>query len=150
MRGEIRRIGELTVIVDCYNANPQSVRASLDLLEQQGAAARRVAVLGTMLELGSASDELHRDVLGEVFEKDIDLVVATGAFGAAAEELGQAHSTRVITADEWPDAYPELRERLHGDEIVLLKASRGVALERIVAMLESDFSGTPGARTVEA
>ncbi len=150
MRGEIRRIGELTVIVDCYNANPQSVRASLDVLQHQGAVARRVAVLGTMLELGSASDELHRDVLGDVFARDIDLVVATGAFGAAADALGQAHSARVITADEWPDAYPELREWLHGDEVVLLKASRGVALEGIVAMLESDFSGTPGARTVEA
>ena len=150
MRGEIRRIGELTVIVDCYNANPQSVRVSLDLLEHHRAAAQRVAVLGTMLELGSASDDLHRDVLGDVLERGIDLVVATGAFGAAAEELGQAHSARVITADEWSDAYPELRERLNGDEIVLLKASRGVALEGIVAMLESDFSDPPGARTVEA
>ena len=150
MRGEIRRIGELTVIVDCYNANPQSVRASLDVLEHHGTVAQRVAVLGTMLELGRASDELHRDVLGDVFEREIDLVVATGAFGAAAEELGQAHSERVITADEWPDAYPELRERLHGDEIVLLKASRGVALEGIVAMLESDFYGTSGARTAQA
>jgi UDP-N-acetylmuramoyl-tripeptide--D-alanyl-D-alanine ligase len=150
LRGEIRRIGDLTVIVDCYNANPQSVRASLDVLEQQGAVAQRVAVLGTMLELGDASERLHRDVLRDALTRDVDLVVATGAFGAAAEDLDLAQSTRVIAAPDWREAYPELRARLEGDEIVLLKASRGVALEGIVALIEADFTGTSGERTGEA
>ena len=103
-----------------------------------------------MLELGSASDELHRDVLAEALERNIDLVVATGAFGAAAEQLGQVGSNSVIASDAWSDAYPEMRARLKGDEIVLLKASRGVALEGIVALLESDFSDIPGPHQVEA
>jgi UDP-N-acetylmuramoyl-tripeptide--D-alanyl-D-alanine ligase len=150
LRGEIRRIGDLTVIVDCYNANPQSVRASLDVLEQQGAVAQRVAVLGTMLELGDASERLHRDVLRDALTRNVDLVVATGAFGAAAEDLDLAQSTRVIAAPDWREAYPELRARLEGDEIVLLKASRGVALEGIVALIEADFTGTSGERTGEA
>jgi UDP-N-acetylmuramoyl-tripeptide--D-alanyl-D-alanine ligase len=150
LRGEIRRIGDLTVIVDCYNANPQSVRASLDVLEQQGAVAQRVAVLGTMLELGDASDRLHRDVLRAALRRDVDLVVATGAFGAAAADLDLADSTRVIAAPDWREAYPELRARLEGDEVVLLKASRGVALEGIVALIEADFTGASGERTAEA
>jgi UDP-N-acetylmuramoyl-tripeptide--D-alanyl-D-alanine ligase len=150
LRGEIRRIGDLTVIVDCYNANPQSVRASLDVLEQQGAVAQRVAVLGTMLELGDASERLHRDVLRDALTRNVDLVVATGAFGAAAEGLDLAESTRVIAASDWQEAYPELRARLEGDEIVLLKASRGVALEGIVALIEADFTGTSGERTAGA
>jgi UDP-N-acetylmuramoyl-tripeptide--D-alanyl-D-alanine ligase len=139
MRGEIRRIGDLTVVVDCYNANPPSVRAALDLLAGH-AASRRVAVLGTMLELGEAAADLHRQVLRDALSRDLDLVVATGAFAdAAAKEPGDA---RVLAAREWKAAYPELRPRLEGDEVVLLKASRGVALEGILPLLEADF-GAP-------
>ncbi|NIQ52493.1 MAG: UDP-N-acetylmuramoyl-tripeptide--D-alanyl-D-alanine ligase, partial [Gammaproteobacteria bacterium] len=62
LRGEIRRLGGLTVLVDCYNANPQSVRAALDLLEALPAAEGRVAVLGSMLELGDRSEPLHDEL----------------------------------------------------------------------------------------
>jgi UDP-N-acetylmuramoyl-tripeptide--D-alanyl-D-alanine ligase len=139
LRGEIRRIGGLTVIVDCYNANPQSVRAALDVLEGQGADARRVAVLGTMLELGSESDRLHREVLAYALDREVDLVVATGGFAGAADEIGSLDGERVITAAGWSEAYPLLRERRAGDEVVLLKASRGVKLEGILPLLEADF-----------
>jgi UDP-N-acetylmuramoyl-tripeptide--D-alanyl-D-alanine ligase len=139
LRGEVRRIGGLTVIVDCYNANPQSVRAALDLLEGQGAAARRVAVLGTMLELGVESGRLHREVLQSALAREIDLVVATGGFAGAADAAGSGMADRLVTAPDWQQAYPLLRERLAGDEIVLLKASRGVRLEGILPLLEADF-----------
>jgi UDP-N-acetylmuramoyl-tripeptide--D-alanyl-D-alanine ligase len=145
MRGEARPIGGLTVIIDCYNANPQSVRASLDVLEDHGGVARRVAVLGTMLELGDATDRLHREVFQDALRRDLDLVVATGAFGAAAQALGHAADDRVIATATWRAAYPALKDRLAGDEVVLLKASRGIALEGIVAMLERDFAGSTGA-----
>jgi UDP-N-acetylmuramoyl-tripeptide--D-alanyl-D-alanine ligase len=150
MRGQIRRIGDLTVIIDCYNANPQSVRAALDVLEHQGAVTQKVAVLGTMLELGAASDALHRAVLADVLTRDIDLVVATGAFGHAAHAIGSAGSERVITGGEWREVYPLLRTRLRGDDIVLLKASRGVALEGILPLLERDFASAPANGWAEA
>lgn len=139
LRGEVRSVGSLTVIVDCYNANPQSVRAALDVLEGQGAASRRVAVLGTMLELGGASAPLHQEVLCDALSRDIDLVVATGGFADAAGRLEGKDASRLITAMDWEEAYPLLRERLAGDEVVLLKASRGVALEGILPLLERDF-----------
>ncbi len=139
LRGEVRRVGSLTVLVDCYNANPQSVRAALDVLEGQGPAARRVAVLGTMLELGAESERLHREVLAEAVGRDVDLVVATGAFEEAAQELEASNAPEVITGPDWETAYPRLRDALAGDEIVLLKASRGVALEGILPLLERDF-----------
>lgn len=139
LRGEVRRIGTLTLIVDCYNANPQSVRAALDMLEGQGAATRRVAVLGSMLELGEASERLHEELLADALGRDIDLVVATGAFADAANGLGGRDASRLITAPDWKEAYPLLRERLAGDEVVLLKASRGVALEGILPLIERDF-----------
>lgn len=144
MRGEVRRVGALTLIVDCYNANPQSVRAALDLLAGQ-VARRRVAVLGTMLELGTESERLHRDVLAAALAKKFDLVVATGAFARAAEAVGAA-SKDLISAPDWQTAYPRLRERLQGDEVVLLKASRGIAMEGMLPLIDADFgaASAPG------
>jgi len=137
MRGEVRRFGGLTVVVDCYNANPPSVRAALELLESQ-AATHRVAVLGTMLELGTDEARLHREVLEEGLSRDIDLIVATGAFATAAAGV-DAPARRLMSAPDWKAAYPMVRARLSGDEVLLLKASRGVAMEGILPLLESDF-----------
>lgn len=139
LRGERRRIGDLTLIVDCYNANPQSVRAALDLLEDQSEAPRRVAVLGTMLELGPASERLHREVLEDALGRRLDLVVATGAFRDAASGLSTGGSAGMVTASDWREAYPLLRDRLEGREVILLKASRGVAMEGLLPLLEADF-----------
>jgi UDP-N-acetylmuramoyl-tripeptide--D-alanyl-D-alanine ligase len=149
MRGEVRRIGDLIVVVDCYNANPPSVKAALDLLDAR-AARRKVVVLGTMLELGDASARLHREVLADALSRDLDLVVATGAFeeaaGAVAGTRGGA-APEVVAAPDWRSAYPALKARLAGDEVVLLKASRGVAMEGILALLDADFgSGDEEAR----
>ncbi len=141
MRGETRRVGDLTVTVDCYNANPPSVRAALDLLNARGGA-RKVVVLGSMLELGPASPALHEQVLRHALALGIDLVVATGAFAEAAAGF---QDERLVVSSDWKGAYPELRRRLAGDEMVLLKASRGVALEGILPVLEADF----GAAVVE-
>jgi UDP-N-acetylmuramoyl-tripeptide--D-alanyl-D-alanine ligase len=139
LRGEIRSLGSLTLVVDCYNANPQSARAALDLLAAQSAT-RKVAVLGSMLELGSESDRLHAAVLTNALTRGFDLIVATGRFAAAAERLGVAGRKDVLTAEDWKSAYPGLRDRLQGGEVVLLKASRGIAMEGILPLLEQDFA----------
>jgi UDP-N-acetylmuramoyl-tripeptide--D-alanyl-D-alanine ligase len=145
LRGEFRRIGDLTVLVDCYNANPQSVRAALDLLADQAEASGRVAVLGTMLELGDASERLHREVLEDVLSRELDLVVATGAFADAAAASSVRSPVSVLTASDWREAYPALRDRLEGHEVILLKASRGIAMEGLLPMLEADFAPEPSA-----
>ena len=157
MRGEFRRVGDLTLIVDCYNANPQSVRAALDVLADQGVAARKVAVLGSMLELGAHADELHDRVLADALAEDLDVVVATGDFADAATRtglatgatVGPAERTQVVVAVSWEEAYPRLAAGLHGDEVVLLKASRGIALEGMIPLLESDFGPDRIGATVE-
>lgn len=138
LRGQFQRIGDMTLIVDCYNANPQSVRAALDILDDQAVTGRKVAVLGTMLELGDASADLHRSVLNDAMGRDIDLVVATGGFADAASVIDMP-GDRLITAPDWETAYPALVERLDGGEIILLKASRGIALEGILPRLAADF-----------
>jgi UDP-N-acetylmuramoyl-tripeptide--D-alanyl-D-alanine ligase len=139
MRGEIRRVGDLVVIVDCYNANPQSVRVALDLLESRSPGTRKVAVLGSMLELGARSDALHEEILADALGRDLDLVLATGAFADAAGASPASERPRLLAEADPRAAYALLREQLSGDEILLLKGSRGVALERLLPMLELDF-----------
>ena len=149
MRGEIRRIGGLTLIVDCYNANPQSLRAALDLLVEIEPGRPKVAVLGSMLELGARSEELHTVLLDEACGLGLDLLVATGEFARAATDVPPGGST-VLSVMDPLEAYEELRERLAGDEVLLMKASRGVSLERLIPLFENDFGGsTPGSMKVE-
>ncbi|MCU0647947.1 MAG: UDP-N-acetylmuramoyl-tripeptide--D-alanyl-D-alanine ligase [Gemmatimonadaceae bacterium] len=138
MRSSLAALGTRGALLlnDAYNANPPSTRAAIDLLGAVagGAARQRVAVLGTMRELGAHADALHEDVLRHAIASPADVIVAVGDFAAAAQRLA-ADPSRVLTADA-PDAvWPLLAPRLSPDAIILLKASRGVALERLVPAL---------------
>jgi UDP-N-acetylmuramoyl-tripeptide--D-alanyl-D-alanine ligase len=142
MRSEWMRVGTLDVLADCYNANPPSTRAALELLASLPSRGRKVAVIGTMRELGGHAEGLHASggaLAAERLGKGIDLLVATGDFVPALAEYGD--DARVITAEDPLEAYEALRPRLTGDETVLLKGSRGVALERLIPLLERDFAG---------
>ncbi|HSJ24374.1 MAG TPA: UDP-N-acetylmuramoyl-tripeptide--D-alanyl-D-alanine ligase [Longimicrobiales bacterium] len=132
MRAEFHRFRELTVIADCYNSNPASVHAAVDLLTSMPKRGGRVAVLGSMLELGPRSGEIHREVADDVARQDIDVIVATGEFADAFGPHRAALGSRLIITDEALDAWQSLAERLRGTETVLLKGSRGVALERLL------------------
>jgi UDP-N-acetylmuramoyl-tripeptide--D-alanyl-D-alanine ligase len=107
-----------------------------------------VAVLGTMLELGRRSRQLHREVLEDALSRPLDLVVAVGGFAEAARELeaptSDDRAPRLLVVDDVQEAYPELLPELNGGEIVLLKASRGVELEQLVPLLEWDFGEQEG------
>ena len=145
MRGEVRSVGTVTLILDCYNANPQSVGAALDLLATYPQLGARVAILGSMLELGDRSAALHEEVLADALSRQLDLVLATGLFAEAAESLDQDKldegSPTLMAVDDLDEAYSTLRKRMGGGETVLLKASRGVAMERLVPLFERDFGG---------
>ena len=140
LRGEIRSFGTLTVLVDCYNANPASLAAAVETLAHMPRGGGRVAVVGSMLELGSHSRRLHRESAELLAGADLDLIVATGEFAEAFRGLG-VPGARLIAAEDPMDAVPMLLERLTGDEVVLLKGSRGVALERLLSPLEARFGG---------
>ncbi|RMH18274.1 MAG: hypothetical protein D6701_06575 [Gemmatimonadetes bacterium] len=153
LRGELRRVGGLTLLVDCYNANPQSVRAALDTLADLEARAR-VAFLGSMLELGDRSAPLHQDVLHYALDTRLERVVATGDFARAAEAMADEAAVDEALAGDPPrllvratpdEAYDVLAPTLAGDEAVLLKASRGVALERLLPRFEADFGAAHAA-----
>ncbi|MGH2801944.1 MAG: UDP-N-acetylmuramoyl-tripeptide--D-alanyl-D-alanine ligase [Thermoleophilaceae bacterium] len=129
MRGELVELpGGVTVVNDCYNANPMSMRAALDHLDASGAE-RRIAVLGTMAELGPDSDRYHREIGAHAGALGIDVLVAVGEPSVAyAEEFhGEVHAV------ETPEEAGALLERLArpGDR-VLIKGSRSVGLERVL------------------
>lgn len=137
MRGEERTVGPLALVVDCYNANPQSTRAALDSLAGRAGRGARMAFLGSMLELGERSEALHAEVLEHALSLGLDLVVATGAFARALPETD--HPTLVREAD--PEAaYQQVLPALRRGGTLLLKASRGVRLERLLPRLASDLA----------
>jgi UDP-N-acetylmuramoyl-tripeptide--D-alanyl-D-alanine ligase len=140
MRGELHRYGDMTVIADCYNANPGSVAAAIDLLAHMPRRGGRVLVLGTMRELGEHTASLHADAAHAALAADIDLVVATGEFATALRGMKEAVAGRVIIEDEPDAAFEVLARRLKGNEVVVLKASRGVRLERLLPRFEAKWA----------
>lgn len=131
-RMEFRELGGFAILNDCYNANPASVRAALAAFEPIRRGRRSVVVVGTMLELGPSSAEWHATVAREVAATAPDVIAAVGEFAPAFEALGPALRSELIVAPSATELVPLLASRLEGDEAILLKASRGVALERVL------------------
>lgn len=131
-RVELATHGRMTILNDCYNANPQSFRAAIALAGALRGGRRLVFVAGTMRELGDREAELHRGVAADLAALEADLLVAVGAFGPALAPHAGALGDRLLVAPDAQAAGALLAPRLRGDELVVLKASRGVALERIL------------------
>jgi UDP-N-acetylmuramoyl-tripeptide--D-alanyl-D-alanine ligase len=134
-RGELLQVGQLTILNDCYNANPQSFLAAIATARALRGARRLVFVAGTMRELGDSAARLHREVAEALVQLDPDLLAAVGEFVPALAPHATALGERLVTAADPVALGPLLTERLRGDEVVVLKASRGVALERILPAL---------------
>jgi len=136
-RGDVREIGNMVVIDDTYNANPASMRRAVQTGDWLARRQRRpfVVVVGTMLELGPESARLHAEAAREIAHRKPALVAAVGTFARVFESLREALGGRLITAADADALGPKLKSALRGNELVLLKASRGVALERVLNYL---------------
>ena len=128
-RGEVLQLGNITAINDCYNSNPKALEAMVDALAAM-TAKRHIVVAGEMLELGSAGEELHRAAGRHIAGKKVDVLL--GVRGLAQAMVESARDAGICAefvasseeAGEWL-----AREARDGD-LVLLKASRGVKLEK--------------------
>jgi UDP-N-acetylmuramoyl-tripeptide--D-alanyl-D-alanine ligase len=130
LRGEIVELpGGVVVVNDCYNANPMSMRAALDHLAESPAE-RRIAVLGTMAELGEGSAEYHREIGTRAAELGIDLLVTVGDGALAYADTFGGETRSVATPEE---ASALLEELARPGDRVLVKGSRSVGLERVLA-----------------
>lgn len=136
-RGGVREQGGFTVIDDTYNANPASLRRALDFAEWLAGERRRplAVVVGSMLELGAESAKLHAEAAADIVRRQPALVAAVGAFEPAFARHAGSLGGRLVTAPDAEALGPKLAAALAGNEIVLLKASRGVALERVLPYL---------------
>ena len=141
MRVNWEQHGAATLINDAYNSNPGSARAAIELLRHAGAGRQRVAVLGTMLELGPTTPQLHDDVARDALAGGIELVGAIGEFAAALGRIAPG-DPRVITADDVDALWQALSSRLAPDAVILLKGSRGMRLERLVEPITRWATGT--------
>jgi UDP-N-acetylmuramoyl-tripeptide--D-alanyl-D-alanine ligase len=134
MRGQRLQLDDgVTVIDDCYNANPMSMRAAIDDLAAT-AIARRVAVLGDMLELGPEAPRLHRELGRYAYARGIELLVTVGPLAA---EISTGFAGDARTVGDAAAAAELLQGLLHEGDTVLVKGSRGIGLERTVAALRA-------------
>jgi UDP-N-acetylmuramoyl-tripeptide--D-alanyl-D-alanine ligase len=132
LRGEhVDLPGGVVLINDCYNANPMSMRAAIDDLTET-APARRVAVLGDMLELGPQAPRLHREIGLYAADRGVDLLVSVGALAAEMRVEFEGESYAVADAQA---AAEHLAPLLREGDTVLVKGSRGVGLERVAELL---------------
>ncbi len=134
-RGDIRRQAGLTVVDDCYNANPESFRAAMATAERLRQGHRLVWVVGTMRELGSSATEYHAEVAAGLVASQPDLIAAVGEFVPALEAHGEQLGDSLISAADVAGLGVALAPRLEAGDLVVLKASRGVALEGILPYL---------------
>ena len=111
-------------------------------MEPSGAGRQRVAVLGTMRELGAHGERLHDELARRALDAGIEVIAGVGDFAAALDRLAPG-DPRVVTSPEVESLWPKLGPRLAPDAVVLLKASRGVALERILPALEAWAQSSP-------
>ena len=134
LRGErVDLAGGVTIINDCYNANPMSMRAALEELRSDAAAVRRIAVLGDMLELGADSEDYHLAVGEQATDARVLTLITVGPRAELAGEtfVGGDHF-HAQNANEAADLLAPLLGR--GD-VVLVKGSRGVGLELVARRL---------------
>jgi UDP-N-acetylmuramoyl-tripeptide--D-alanyl-D-alanine ligase len=129
MRGARTEQRGIVIWNDCYNSNPEAAQSMLDVLRETPAT-RRIAVLGEMLELGHASEELHRQVGRYAARRGVDLLIGVhGAARAMVEAAAQAGVEAEFFEDP-ADAGDRVREVAHAGDAVLFKGSRGVKVER--------------------
>jgi UDP-N-acetylmuramoyl-tripeptide--D-alanyl-D-alanine ligase len=131
-RMQVQHAGGATLLVDHYNANPDSMRAALATLAGWPRAARRIAVLGDMRELGDTAARLHREVGEAVRAAEL---WAVGSHAADYAAGARASGAAVRTFPDKPAVAAALREALGPGVVVLFKASRGAALEDVLAEL---------------
>ena len=138
-RGELIRLGDVTVLDDSYNAAPASMRAALAVLA--GLPGRRIAVLGEMRELGAGHEAGHLEV-GAVAAAVADLLIVVGPdagpIAQGARTAGMP-AGRVVEVADREAALEALRPRLAPGDVILVKASRGMALDRLVADLQQEL-----------
>ena len=145
MRTELLQIGTLTVLSDCYNANPASMRNALDILAgiDPTGQRRRVFICGDMAELGRQAEQLHRELGIHIAQNGIQLLLAVGGFAkiaAMAAQKSTDNDLQIKCFEDTVSARNNLHEYIKEYDIILVKGSRVAKLEVLVEKLNELFS----------
>ncbi|MBR2634209.1 MAG: UDP-N-acetylmuramoyl-tripeptide--D-alanyl-D-alanine ligase [Clostridia bacterium] len=137
LRQRIYRKDEFCVIADCYNASPESMKASLKVLADFKG--RKLAVLGDMLELGSISQKAHTEVGKWVYENGIDLLFCGGKNAKWIAEgalLAGMPEERIVFSENQKDLAESIKKSLRAEDHVLFKASNSMRFEELIALCD--------------
>ena len=138
MRGELINLNSLTVMADCYNSNPESLKAGLDAFSQIKKDGRRVLIIGDMLELGETSHEEHLNVGKNLKDYNFDFCCLIGSeVKAVLEAAGELNvdAGKFKHYENVDDFLSEIDNNLKSHDLVYLKGSRGVSLDKIISEL---------------
>jgi UDP-N-acetylmuramoyl-tripeptide--D-alanyl-D-alanine ligase len=128
-RGQVVKLGNITIVNDCYNSNPKALEAMVDALAGMPAK-RRIVVAGAMLELGPAGEDIHRQTGKHIAGKRIDALLGVRGQAQQMVEAARAAGIRAEFVATPEEAGEWLTREARDGDVVLLKASRGVKLER--------------------
>jgi UDP-N-acetylmuramoyl-tripeptide--D-alanyl-D-alanine ligase len=145
-RFSVRMYEDFTIVDDSYNANPASMESALETLCEVSGHADRMLVLGDMLELGTFSEEAHRELGRKAGRINPALLCITGDYSKWVEEgAGEQGmpAERIILFEDVKTVAREILARMRGGEWVLIKGSRGMALERVVEELHRQSKPLP-------
>jgi len=143
LRMELVRIGNMRVINDSYNANPISMEKALETLKSIPTSGRRVAFLGDMLELGEKASDFHLEVGRKAVRSGVDMLVLVGELaaliGQGAREAGMS-SDQIMTFERNEQVSLFLLENLRDQDLLLVKGSRKMRTEEVVASLKAQYA----------
>ena len=146
MRGTIEKRAGATFVVDCYNANPSSMKSGIELLAEVAGKSPKVAIVGDMLELGKFAPRLHAALGRQLAAARVKRILAVGEYASAVAKgaaAGGLARKNILTAPDSFSAAPIARTMVKSGDVVLLKGSRGVHLETV-------YEGIGAAETTSA
>jgi UDP-N-acetylmuramoyl-tripeptide--D-alanyl-D-alanine ligase len=138
-RGQVVKLGNITIINDCYNCNPKALEAMVDALVAMPAQ-RRIVVVGAMLELGLAGDDLHRQAGEYIARKKVDVLLGVRDQARLMVEAASRAGMRAEFVATPEEAGEWLARETRDGDVVLMKASRGVKLEKALEKWQSQKS----------
>jgi len=130
-RGQVLQLGNITIVNDCYNSNPKALAAMVDALAGMKAK-RRIVVAGEMLELGPASEEMHRAAGRQIAERKIDVLLGVRGQAQTMVESARDNGIQAVFVATPEEAGEWLAREARDGDVVLFKASRGVKLEKAI------------------
>jgi UDP-N-acetylmuramyl pentapeptide synthase len=141
MRSELLRIGTLTILNDCYNANPASMKNALQTLASLDPKGKRrqVFICGDMAELGSQAERLHAELGESITKTKVELLIAVGTLAKITAETAKStarHDLQIKCFDDTLSTCNNLHEFIKDNDIILVKGSRTASLEKVVEKLK--------------